>query len=220
MPQLWRGDHGLHPSARPLEQQRLADLEAAREKRLRWKAPMAQTKIDYAEEVRVQRLEAQKEAWRRAAGPAEYIDALRPRTKNLPTGTERDGAEAWIACASGHVQRLNPLNGTLHLPDIPEPHADDLQPFLHGWNPYGPASKSETPRHCHGACSARSARIWFKHGPTRLPNAKKGTSLDKITSCRGRHPYITDRAPGLSDRVRQACVTRVESASRHRPQCT
>ncbi|MEU6396195.1 hypothetical protein ABZ867_04260 [Streptomyces cinnamoneus] len=151
-----RADEWADTAARPLEHQlaeivqevglrgeaaerkRLADLEAAREKRLRWEAAMGQAKIDYAETVRVQRLEAQEKAWRRAADLAEYIDALRLHTKNLPTGTERDGAEAWIAWASGHVQRLDPLNGTLRLPDIPEPRADDLQPFLHGWNPYGP----------------------------------------------------------------------------------
>ncbi|MGW6836035.1 hypothetical protein ACWGCI_21875 [Streptomyces sp. NPDC054949] len=151
-----RADEWADTAARPLEHQlaeivqemglrgeaaerkRLADLEAAREKRLRWEAAMDQAKIDYAEAVRVQRLEGQEKAWRRAADLAEYIDALRLHTLNLPTGTERDGAEAWIAWASGHVQRLDPLNGTLRLPDIPEPRADDLQPFLHGWNPYGP----------------------------------------------------------------------------------
>ncbi|MFB6518822.1 hypothetical protein [Streptomyces sp. NPDC056401] len=151
-----RADEWADTAARPLEHQlaeivqevglrgeaaerkRLADLEAAQEKRLRWEAAMEQAKIDYAEAVRVRRLEAQEKAWRRAADLTEYIDALRLHTQNLPTGTERNGAEAWIAWASGHVQRLNPLNGTLRLPDIPEPRADDLQPFLHGWNPYGP----------------------------------------------------------------------------------
>ncbi|MGY4389028.1 hypothetical protein [Streptomyces sp. TE12347] len=104
------------------ERKQLADLEAAREKRLRWEAAMEQAKIDYIEAVRVQRLEAQEKAWRRAADLAEYIEALRLHIKNLPTGTERDGAEAWIAWASGHVQRLN-TDGT----------------------PTGPASRSEAP---------------------------------------------------------------------------
>ncbi|MFD6910502.1 hypothetical protein [Streptomyces virginiae] len=76
------------------ERKRLADLEAAREKRLRWEAAMEQARIEYAETVRVQRLEAQEKAWRRAADLAEYIGALRLHTQNLPTGTERDGAKA------------------------------------------------------------------------------------------------------------------------------
>ncbi|WP_406049310.1 hypothetical protein OG280_10635 [Streptomyces virginiae] len=121
------------------ERKRLADLEAAREKRLQWEAAIQRAKIDFAEAARVQHLEAQERAWRRAAGLAEYIDALRLHAQTLATGPERDGAEAWIAWATDHVERLNPLNGTLRLPDIPEPRASDLQPFLHGWNPYGPA---------------------------------------------------------------------------------
>ncbi|MFF8442218.1 hypothetical protein ACF07U_15225 [Streptomyces californicus] len=151
-----RADEWADTAARPLEDQlaeivqevglrgeaaerkRLADLEAAQEERLRWEAAMEQAKIDYAEAARVQRLEAQAEAWRRAAGIAEYIDALRLHAQTLQIGPERDEAEAWVAWASDHVQRLNPLNGTLRLPEIPEPRADDLRPFLRGWNPYGP----------------------------------------------------------------------------------
>ncbi|MGO4462360.1 hypothetical protein AB4039_34490 [Streptomyces sp. M-16] len=120
------------------ERKRLADLEAAREKRLQWEAAMRPAKIDFAEAARVQHLEAQERAWRRAAGLAEYVGALRLHAQTLATGPERDGAEAWIAWTADHVERLNPLNGTLRLPDIPEPRASDLQPFLHGWNPYGP----------------------------------------------------------------------------------
>ncbi|WP_327255525.1 hypothetical protein [Streptomyces sp. NBC_01244] len=151
-----RADEWADTAARPLEDQlaevvqevglrgeaaerkRLADLEAAREKRLQWEAAMQRAKIDFAEAARVQHLEAQEQAWRRAAGLAEYVDALRLHAKTLATGPERDGAEAWIAWATDHVERLNPLNGTLRLPDIPEPRASDLQPFLRGWNPYGP----------------------------------------------------------------------------------
>lgn len=120
------------------ERKRLADLEAAREKRLQWEAAMQRAKMDFAEAARVQHLEAQERAWRRAAGLAEYVDALRLHAQTLATGPERDGAEAWIAWAADYAERLNPLNGTPRLPDIPEPRASDLQPFLHGWNPYGP----------------------------------------------------------------------------------
>ncbi|MEV7441289.1 hypothetical protein AB0O22_09065 [Streptomyces sp. NPDC091204] len=120
------------------ERKRLADLEAAREKRLQWEAAMERAKIDFAEAARVQHLEAQERAWRRAAGLAEYVDALRLHAQTLAPGPEKDGAETWIAWANDHVERLNPLNGKPRLPDIPEPRASDLQPFLHGWNPYGP----------------------------------------------------------------------------------
>lgn len=59
------------------ERKQLADLEAAREKRHRWETATQRAKIDYAEAARVQRLESQEEAWRRAAGLSEYIAALR-----------------------------------------------------------------------------------------------------------------------------------------------
>ncbi|WP_251056932.1 hypothetical protein [Streptomyces sp. ISL-94] len=120
------------------ERKRLADLEAAREKRLRWEAAMQQAKIDYAEAVRVQHLEAQERAWRHAAGLAEYVGALRLHAQTLPTGPDRDGAEAWITWADNYLKRLNPLNGMLRLPTVPDPRAADLQPFLHGWSAYGP----------------------------------------------------------------------------------
>ncbi|MFE9970252.1 hypothetical protein ACFYRD_05690 [Streptomyces hirsutus] len=69
---------------------------------------------------------------------AEYVSALRLHTESLPTGPARDEAEAWIAWAESHVQRLNPLNGSPLLPEIPEPRAEDLKPFMRGWSPYGP----------------------------------------------------------------------------------
>jgi hypothetical protein len=56
----------------------------------------------------------------------------------LPPGPAKAEAEAWIAWAESHVQRLNPLNGSPLLPEIPEPRTEDLQPFMHGWSPYGP----------------------------------------------------------------------------------
>ncbi|MEW2138892.1 hypothetical protein AB0892_20235 [Streptomyces sp. NPDC005409] len=42
-------------------------------------------------------------------------------------------ARVWVANAQ------NPLNGTIRLPDIPEPTAADLQPFLHDWSAYSPS---------------------------------------------------------------------------------
>ncbi|MFD3327709.1 hypothetical protein [Streptomyces sp. NPDC058701] len=99
---------------------------------------MRQAQIHYAEAFRVQYLEAQEKAWRHGAGLTEYVNALRRHAATLPAGPESDGAEAWIAWADGHVRRLNPLSGTLGMPDFPEPRADDLKPFLHGLSPYGP----------------------------------------------------------------------------------
>ncbi|WP_369263719.1 hypothetical protein [Streptomyces sp. R35] len=77
-------------------------------------------------------------AWQRAAGLVEYVGALRLHAEGLPPGPAREEAEAWIAWAESHVQRLNPLNGSPSLAEIPEPRTEDLKPFMHGWSPYGP----------------------------------------------------------------------------------
>lgn len=104
------------------ERKRLADLEAARQQRLRWEAAMRQAHIDYAETCRVKRLEAQAEAWRHATRLSDYVTAVRAQVEALPTGQEKTRADA-------HLQRLNPLGRTPQLPDVPEPRPDDLRPF-------------------------------------------------------------------------------------------
>ncbi|MFF9070097.1 hypothetical protein ACF09E_32570 [Streptomyces sp. NPDC014891] len=121
------------------ERKRLADIEAARQKRICWEAAMQEARVRYAEAYRVRHLEAQEEAWRRAEGLTEYVSALRLHAESLPIGPAREEAETWIAWAESHVQRLNPLNGSPLLPAIPEPRPEDLKPFMHGWSPYGPA---------------------------------------------------------------------------------
>lgn len=122
------------------ERKRLADLEAARQQRLRWEAAMQQARIDYAVTFRVKHLEAQEEAWRHATRLAEYVAAVRVQVEALPTGQERTRAEAWLEFADVHLERLNPLSTNPQLPDVPEPRPDDLRPFLHGWSPHGPNS--------------------------------------------------------------------------------
>ncbi|MEV4923221.1 hypothetical protein [Streptomyces roseoverticillatus] len=122
------------------ERKRLADLEAARQKRLRWEAAMRQARTEYTEAYRVKHLEAQEGAWRRATRLSEYLDVVRLRTETLPDGQAKDEAEAWITWAGAYLEDLNPLNTPPRLPNVPEPRAEDLKPFLHGWSAYGPHS--------------------------------------------------------------------------------
>ncbi|MCX5303192.1 hypothetical protein OG304_06965 [Streptomyces sp. NBC_00160] len=152
-----RADEWADTAARPLEDQlaeivqevglrgqaaerkRLADREEVHQKRLRWEAVKRQATAEYAEAYRARHLEAQNAAWRRAAGLVEYVGALRLHAESLPLGPAKDEAEAWIAWAEGHVHGLNPLNGSPLTPEIPEPRAEDLKPFMHGLSPYGPS---------------------------------------------------------------------------------
>ncbi|GAA3177904.1 hypothetical protein GCM10017688_32920 [Streptomyces ramulosus] len=120
------------------ERRRLDEIEAARQKRVRWEAAMEKARVQYAEAYRVRRFEAQEAAWRHAIRLTEYVSAVRTRVEAMPPGQARTEAEAWIDWAAAHVECLDPLNTPPRLPDIPEPRADDLRPFLGNWSPYGP----------------------------------------------------------------------------------
>ena len=121
------------------ERKRLADLEAAKQKRLRWEAAMRDARVAYAESYRVKHLEAQAEAWHHATHLADYLSAVRLQVEKLASGQAKDDAEAWTTWVEAHLQRLNPLNTPPRLPKIPEPRSEDLKPFLQGWSPYGPS---------------------------------------------------------------------------------
>ncbi|MGW7425064.1 hypothetical protein ACWGJB_34400 [Streptomyces sp. NPDC054813] len=56
----------------------------------------------------------------------------------MPHGTERTAAEAWLTWATNHIRSLDPLTRPLRMPEVPKPGPSDLEPFLHGWSPYGP----------------------------------------------------------------------------------
>ncbi|MEU4360176.1 hypothetical protein [Streptomyces virginiae] len=119
------------------ERKRLAEVEEARQRRLRWEAAMAEARDKYFEDYRVRQLESQETAWRRAKRLTEYLEAARAHVATLPPGPERANAEEWMEWATGHVARVHPMVQQFRLPNIPEPHADDLKPFLQGWSPYG-----------------------------------------------------------------------------------
>ncbi|MGW0033966.1 hypothetical protein ACWDXD_29635 [Streptomyces sp. NPDC003314] len=120
------------------ERRRLDEIEATRQKRIRWEAVMDEARVQYAEAYRVRNFEAQKTAWRHAIRLAEYVSAVHTRVEIMPSGQARSEAETWIDWAAGRVEHLNPLNTLPRLPDIPEPRADDLRPFLGHWSPNGP----------------------------------------------------------------------------------
>ncbi|MFB9524080.1 hypothetical protein [Streptomyces cremeus] len=120
------------------ERRRLEEVEAARQKRIRWEAAKEAARIRYAEAYLVSHLEAQETAWSHATRLTEYVDAVRTRVKAMPSGQARTDAEAWLNWAKATVANLDPLNTPPRLPDVPEPRPDDLKPFLGHWSPYGP----------------------------------------------------------------------------------
>ncbi|MEY9850124.1 hypothetical protein ABH940_007242, partial [Streptacidiphilus sp. BW17] len=120
------------------EAKRHADQEAARERRRQWEAAVHQAGQDYAEAYRIRALEQQELSWRRAARFSEYLRAAQQRVQAAEHAEQREAAQSWLSWIQGYVDRLDPLNGELRMPAIPEPRPSDLEPFLNGWSPYGP----------------------------------------------------------------------------------
>ncbi|MFE7517638.1 hypothetical protein ACFU8I_41385 [Streptomyces sp. NPDC057540] len=112
------------------ERKRLDEIEAARQKRIRWEAAMDEARVQYAEAYRVRHFEAQETAWRHAIRLTEYRDHA-PRS-----GQERSRNVDRLGGSTRGAPR--PADTPPRLPDIPEPRADDLRPFLGHWSPYGP----------------------------------------------------------------------------------
>jgi len=120
------------------ERKRAGEEEQARLKRRQWEAMIRQARDDYAEAFRISLLEQQEKAWRQATRLSAYLTAASERIEAMPTGTERTEAEAWLSWATNHVRSCDPLTQPLRMPEVPEPRPGDLEPFLHGWSPYGP----------------------------------------------------------------------------------
>ncbi|MFF6779173.1 hypothetical protein ACFY8W_37255, partial [Streptomyces sp. NPDC012637] len=78
------------------ERRRLDEIEAARQKRIRWEAAMDEARVKYAEPYRVRHFEAQEAAWRHTTRLAEHVSAVRTGVETMPPGQTRTEAEASI----------------------------------------------------------------------------------------------------------------------------
>ncbi|MEV0523959.1 hypothetical protein AB0I66_11075 [Streptomyces sp. NPDC050439] len=123
------------------ERKRAEEAEQARLKRLQWEEAVRQARVDYAEAFRVRVLEQQEKAWQQARRLSTFLATARARIEAMTAGAERTEAEAWLSWASDHVRSIDPLSRALRIPTAPEPRHSDLEPFLHGWSPYGPQSR-------------------------------------------------------------------------------
>ncbi|QRX96852.1 hypothetical protein JNO44_10410 [Streptomyces noursei] len=123
------------------ERKRAEEEEQARLKRRRWEGAMRQAHVDYAEAVRIRALEQQEKRWRQARRFSAYLTAVSQHVEAMPDGTERAEAEAWLSWATHYVRSIDPLTQPLRMPEVPESRHSDLEPFLHGWSPYGPNSR-------------------------------------------------------------------------------
>ncbi|MEU9060998.1 hypothetical protein AB0D13_19625 [Streptomyces sp. NPDC048430] len=63
---------------------------------------------------------------------------LRARRRIARHGVDVASLEGLGGLSIGHHGAPGPTEHTARLPDIPEPRADDLKPFLGHWSPYCP----------------------------------------------------------------------------------
>ena len=117
---------------------RKAEEEAAALKRKRWESAMSQARLDYFEAARVGVLNQQMRDWKTSSEVHEYLAMVERAVADMASDADRAAAEEWVSWIGAYADRLNPLAGSLRMPEIPEPRHGDLEPFLRGWSPYGP----------------------------------------------------------------------------------
>jgi hypothetical protein len=119
------------------EQVRLAAIEEAAVRRREWERATEQAKVDYREACLARELDRQVNDWLRAGRLHSYLAAMELVIDGMEP-SQTDEAMEWFKWATRHVSAIDPLQGRIQMPNVSEPRADDLAPFLHGWNPYGP----------------------------------------------------------------------------------
>ncbi|MFD5180568.1 hypothetical protein ACFWM1_32485 [Nocardia sp. NPDC058379] len=124
------------------EAKRLADERDAAERRHRWEAAMATAESAFADAHRAKVFREQAERWRQLQELDEYLAAMRSYVAALDDAHDAEEAARWLEWVSNYRKGLDPLHGTLGMPAIPKPGADDLKPYLNGWSYYGPDRSS------------------------------------------------------------------------------
>ena len=128
----------LEIRAREDSQRKQEQEQQAAQKRLRWERAMEQARHEFREAERIEELTRQLGAWRLAADLDSYLSAMREQIRAITSGAERAAAESWLTWISEYRSWIDPLRHSPRMPPDRKPSNEDLQPFLHGWSPYGP----------------------------------------------------------------------------------
>nr|WP_236070925.1 hypothetical protein [Streptomyces polyasparticus] len=125
--------------------QRRVDEERAKEQRkARWEEAMAAAKQQAVQAQLARVLGEQAAQWREVVVLREYCEALESRIAEAVESEVPEVASArkWLAWARSHIEVIDPLRRLPGMPTPREPKPDDLKPYLTGWSPYGPESRS------------------------------------------------------------------------------
>jgi hypothetical protein len=123
----------IESRAEEAEQRRLEQERREEERRRAWEQEMERAREHYAEDQRAAFIRDQVAAWGLAADIRSFCSAA---TRAL--GSPSEEAETWLRWAIHYADDIDPLSSALVVPQIREPSPDELRPYLHGWNPYGP----------------------------------------------------------------------------------
>ncbi len=116
-------------------EQRRIEAEAREvEKRVAWHAAMERARVRHGEAARAEHLDAQIDQWRRAAEIRVFVAHVHATAAARGNVIDDD----WLDWAGRHADTIDPTQDPIVAPNVAKPSPADLQPFLKGWNPYGP----------------------------------------------------------------------------------
>ena len=101
---------------------------------------MERARHDFQQAALAAELNAQLQQWRLAAEIDQYLAGL--RTVLQDTGEQPAGAREWTDWIASYRQEIDPLQHLPVMPTVCDPSPEDLRPFLDGWSPYGPDTRT------------------------------------------------------------------------------
>lgn len=120
------------------EAQRAAEERDRLDRERRWEIARANAVVELTEHHRGEVLLKQVKRWRKAAEIRTYLGELGHHIEQNLEGQARLDALEWAAWIQQYLERIDPLQAALKLPEPPDPTPSALEPFMRGWSPYGP----------------------------------------------------------------------------------
>lgn len=121
------------------EQDRIAAEERARLQRQRdWESAMVIARARFEEERRITCLTEQLESWQLAASIRAYCAAVEQARPPGPETEELEAQARWLDWCRSYADRIDPTCTDVGAPEHVDPTPADLEPYLHGFSPYGP----------------------------------------------------------------------------------
>ncbi|WP_402463716.1 hypothetical protein [Isoptericola aurantiacus] len=110
--------------------------------RERWEQVRAEATEELRYAKRAEQLADELDRWAAARRMRAYADSLEAQAARLDPH-QSDDLRGWIAWIRAHATTTDPANGRGPRMTTPDRYTDqELQPYLHGWTPYGPPGRS------------------------------------------------------------------------------